>query len=84
MPKFFNTSHQTRQPRGGDGPAVKSGESFEFTDEEAEHLDVEWSDTDPRAGLEAEKEFKAKRDSKASPASLEIPAESGEKEEQPV
>lgn len=81
MPIRFNLSHQTRQPRGGDGPAVAPGESFDFSDEEAEHLDAEWSDVDPRAGLAEEKAFKAKRDSKASPAPSDIAAEAAEEEQ---
>ena len=52
------------------GPSVAPGDGFDFTDEEAVSIGAEWSTVDPRAGLEDEKSFKARRDSKtaASPA----------------
>lgn len=78
MPKFWNTHHMHVQPAGGDGPAVAPGESYEFTDEEAEHLGVGWTDQDPRRGLQAEREWKAKRDAKVTTE----PAESGKTEEE--
>lgn len=56
-------------------PAVLPGESHNFTDKQVKAgLAGEWSDTDPRAGLDAEKAFKKRRD--AAPASAtETPAE---------
>ena len=63
------------------GPSVAPGESHEFTDEEAAALGWEWSDTDPRGGLKAEREFKRQRDAVpvVEPEST-VPAESGENE----
>ena len=97
MPIFYNVSqtHATplrtvRVTKDGEsimryvGPGVAPGEAHEFTDEEAEHLGVEWSDIDPRVGLVEEREFKRRRDAKpaeeVSPESTETPAETGENE----
>lgn len=70
MPRLFNVSAQYLQPEGPESQSVAPGEGFEFTDEDAESIGVEWSATDPHAGLAEEKAFKTKRDSKseASPA----------------
>jgi hypothetical protein len=69
MPRLYNVSAQFLQP---DPllPSVPPGEGFDFTADQAKSAGCEWSKEDPRAGLEAEKAFKAKRDSKpeASPA----------------
>jgi hypothetical protein len=47
-------------------PAVFPGEGYDFTDEQvAAGITGQWSETDPRAGLEAERAFKALR--KAEP-----------------
>lgn len=82
MPKLYNVSSQFLTPvrishssEGvvehtlHTGPSVPPGEGFEFTAEEAKSMGAEWSTEDPRAGLEAETAFKAKRDkTEASPA----------------
>lgn len=44
-------------------PAIMPGEAHEFTDEQiAAGIAGQWSEQDPRAGLEAEKAFKKRRD----------------------
>lgn len=68
-------------------PAVQPGESWEFDDDVTPSGN--WSEIDPRAGLEAEKTWKKRRDEKpavaedaASPAAEEPPvAEAGDDKE---
>lgn len=83
MPTRFNISPNNVVPvLRHDIPAIKPGESFDFTDEEAETLGSEWVEDNPRRGLAAEREFKAKRDKKPAAAESETtePAESGTNE----
>lgn len=64
MPKLFNTDHQAAVLNWIEHVVVQPGESHDFTDEEiAAGLAGSWSETDPRAGLSAEQEFKRLRDS---------------------
>jgi thioesterase domain-containing protein len=72
MPRLFNVDHQAAVL--GLNDAVQPGESRDFTDEEAAGLLGLWSDEDPRAGLDAELEFKRLRD--ASRAELDEEARS--------
>ena len=68
MPTLFNTDSQARlvDPLR-DERAVMPGESYDFTDEQvAAGIAGSWSEEDPRAGLPAEKEFKSRRDRKAT------------------
>lgn len=75
MPTRFNTDHQP-QVLSWQEPAVMPGDSHEFTDEEiAAGLPSCWSETDPRAGLEGEKRFKAKRDAKGKGESTDFPGQ---------
>lgn len=89
MPKLFNISAQYLQPDGPESQSVVPGGGFDFTDEKAVSIGTEWSSEDPRAGLPAENEFKAKRDT-ASPAPPDMPADAAQipavtgEEEQPV
>jgi hypothetical protein len=54
-------------------PAIMPGASYDFTDEQAAAgIAGDWSDKDPRAGRDAEKAFKKRRD--AAPAT-DTPAE---------
>lgn len=79
MPKLYNVSAQYLQADGPESKSVPPGEGFDFSDEAAASIGVEWSTEDPREGLVEEKAFKAKRDSKteASPAS-ETPSDTKE------
>jgi hypothetical protein len=77
--KRWNVDHQPHVIRY-DQRAVMPGESYEFTTEQIKAgLAGQWSEEDPRAGLDAEKKFKQKRDEKVAPT-IDTPAESGEKE----
>lgn len=68
MPLLFNLDHQHAIHQ--DGSATAPGESHEFTEEEIEAgLAGHWSENDPRAGLKAEREFKKRRDSRATASS---------------
>ena len=70
-----------------DHPAVQPGESHDFTDEQlAGGLAGLWSETDPRAGLDAEVVWKARRDAAIFvPADAAAAADSpGEPQEPPV
>ena len=59
----WNVDHQHALLDPINHVVVAPGESHEFTDEEIEAgLAGVWSDTDPRAGLKAEREFKQRRD----------------------
>ena len=63
------------------GPSVAPGDSNEFTDEEAATLGWEWSETDPRAGVVEERDFKRRRDAVPQPVvepEPTVPAESGD------
>lgn len=74
MPKLFNTGHMP-VVLSWQEPAVMPGDSYDFTDEQAAAgIAGDWSEHDPRAGLDAEKAFKKRRDSKES-ASSDTPAE---------
>lgn len=73
MPTLWNTDHQP-QVLSWQEPAVMPGEAHDFTDEQiAAGLPSCWSEKDPRAGLEAEKQFKAKRDRKVAEPPEETP-----------
>lgn len=73
MPILYNTDAHPAIVDPGQ-PAVMPGEGFDFPDEEVEGRTAgQWSETDPRAGLPAEKAFKAKRD--ATPAAQKAAAE---------
>ena len=62
MPKLFNVGPHPAVIHWHE-PAVMPGESYDFTDEQvASGLAGAWSENDPRAGLEAEKAFKKRRD----------------------
>ena len=75
MPTRFNTDHQAAVLDWIEHVVVQPGESHEFTDEEiAAGLAGSWSETDPRAGLSEEQEFKRLRD--ASRAELDDEARS--------
>ena len=64
--KLFNTDSQPVVISWSE-KAVLPGESYDFTDEQiAAGIAGSWSEDDPRAGLPAEKEFKSRRDSKAT------------------
>lgn len=86
MPLRYNVDHQVAIVNHGED-VVNPGESFDFTDEQIEAgLGGSWSELNPRRGLEDERAFKAKRDSKAKPAApieqQEIePAQPGEQKE---
>lgn len=89
MPILYNVTSQYLQADGPESQSVAPGDGFEFTDEAAASAGCEWSETNPHAGLEAEKAWKAKRDSKtsdkteASPAPENTePGEAGETKEQ--
>ena len=67
MPKLFNVGHQHAVIDQIRGPVIAPGDSHEFTDEQVEAgIAGDWSDTDPRAGLKAEREFKKRRDAKTN------------------
>jgi hypothetical protein len=71
MPTRWNVDHQHALLDPISGLVVAPGESYEFTDEQIEAgLAGSWSEEDPRAGLDAEREFKRRRDAKqpSSPA----------------
>ena len=63
MPKkLWNVDHQPHVIDWSER-AVMPGEPYEFSDEQiAAGLAGQWSEEDPRAGLEAEKAFKKRRD----------------------
>jgi hypothetical protein len=62
-------------------PAIQPGDSHEFTDEQVDAgIAGDWSDKDPRSGLEAEKAFKQKRDAAPAASPTTEPAQAGEKE----
>ncbi len=87
MPTLYNVSSLHLSPPAAHGHGVRSvapGEGHEFTDEEAASIGAEWSERDPRAGIEVERAWKAKRDSKEVVAEVATevtevssPAESG-------
>jgi hypothetical protein len=71
--RLYNTDHQPAVVDHAQ-PAVQSGESHEFTDEQIHAgLAGSWSEEDPRKGLEQEQRFKSRRDLKAAGA-MEVPA----------
>lgn len=79
MPKLFNLDHSPVVVDYSER-AVMPGESYDFTDEQvAAGIAGQWSEEDPRAGLEAERAFKQKRDRPAQ--TTPDPAEPGEKKE---
>ena len=79
MPKLWNLDHQPVVLDWNER-AVMPGESHEFTDEQiTAGLAGHWGDEDPRAGLEAERAFKHKRDKGV--AQTTEPAESGDDKE---
>jgi hypothetical protein len=84
MPRLFNVDHgPVLVDPIRDERAVLPGESYDFTDEQiAAGLAGQWSETDPRAGLDAEREFKKRRDAAPEPSQIDNPdpAEPGEKE----
>lgn len=63
MPTRWNVDHQHALIDPLNYVSVPPGESHEFTDEEIEAgIAGCWSEVDPRAGLDAEREFKQRRD----------------------
>lgn len=79
MPTLYNLDHQ--HAIIGPDVSVAPGAAHDFTDEQvAAGISGRWSENDPRAGLDAERKFKAKRDRDAKPdsavpADTETPAE---------
>ena len=66
MPKLFNIGSEPVVISWTER-AVMPGKSYNFTAEQvAAGIAGQWSETDPRAGLQAEKEFKSRRDRKAT------------------
>jgi hypothetical protein len=62
MPKLYNVG-PSPVVLDWSGPAIMPGDSYEFTDEQAAAgIAGDWSEKDPREGLEAEKAFKKRRD----------------------
>lgn len=84
MPTRWNVDHQHALIDPLNYITVAPGEPHEFTDEQiAAGIAGQWSEEDPRAGLDAEKAFKKRRDAKPSAPEQETqtPAESGETKE---
>jgi hypothetical protein len=75
MPRLFNVHHSPVILDGDwDHRAVQPGDPYDFSDEQVENgIGVEWSETDPRAGLAQERVWKRQRDAKPE-APTESPA----------